>query len=254
MLRISLCADHSSGGLAVSAIDFDGIPDQNKATVLRLNALAAINSTKRYLEIGVYKGDTFLALDFEDMVAVDPNPKFHHEAFEKPGRSTRACTSDDFFTVEPAGRSFDLMFLDGLHTFEQSFRDFCALLALSHSRSIWLLDDTVPGDLLAALPNLSDTLEMRRQLDLKQKAWQGDVFKTAFAIHDFFPTFDFRTIMGKGNPQTIFLRSPRVGFRPRWNNLEAISRLTYFDFVEHRDLLNPCSEDEALTWVRSVLG
>ena len=51
-------------------------------------------------------------------------------------------------------RPFDLIFLDGLHTYSQTLRDFRASQALAHSRTVWLIDDTVPSDPIAADPDL----------------------------------------------------------------------------------------------------
>jgi hypothetical protein len=78
------------------------------------------------------------------------------------------------------------------------------------------------------------------------------VFKTLFAIHDFFPTFDFRTVVDDGNEQTIIARSPRAGFEPRWNDLEAISRLSYLDFQATRSLLNEVSSEEMFDWLTGL--
>ncbi|NEP71306.1 MAG: class I SAM-dependent methyltransferase [Okeania sp. SIO2G4] len=46
-------------------------------------------------------------------------------------------SSDEFFrSYAKEFESFDLIYLDGLHTFEQTFRDFCAFLAVAHSKTI----------------------------------------------------------------------------------------------------------------------
>ena len=56
--------------------------------------------------------------------------------------------------------NFDLIFLDDF-TFDQTLRDFISSLALCHPNTIWLIDDTVPTDAIAADPNLNKVREAR---------------------------------------------------------------------------------------------
>ena len=102
----------------------------NRIDVVR----AALSSTgaRSYLEIGVKDGDCFHAVEAPTRVAVDP-----HFAFRPPlGTRLRSVlgartgtfyfqtTSDDFYR-RAAHRfaPFDVVFVDGLHTYEQSYRD-----------------------------------------------------------------------------------------------------------------------------------
>ena len=59
--------------------------------------------------------------------------------------------SDAYFA--PAARGFDIVFLDGLHVFAQTFRDFCNTLLVTHERSLILIDDTVPDDIYSSWPH-----------------------------------------------------------------------------------------------------
>jgi hypothetical protein len=227
---------------------------QGLLTANRLRRLGALNGAARYLEIGVCNGDTFLNVEFPVADAVDPRFQFDIVAFAREGARFLSKTSDDFFREDTVGQVYDLMFLDGLHTFEQCFRDFCASMAHAHERTIWLIDDTVPNDAFSIRKNMKETWRLRAAHGIKSPAWHGDVFKTLFAIHDFFPTFDYRTVEGTGNPQTIVIRSPRRDFAPRWNSLEAISRCDYMDFLDNRDILKSVSEDEAVAWAATALN
>lgn len=227
--------------------------EQGLLTARRLRRLGELNQTQRYLEIGVCSGDTFLNLDFATADAVDPNFQFDVGAFAREGTRFLAKTSDSFFQEDNDGQHYDLMFLDGLHTFEQCFRDFCASMAYANPRSIWLIDDTVPNDAFSIRKNMKETFQLRTAHGIKSLSWHGDVFKVLFAIHDFFPTFDYRTIEGSGNPQTIVIRSPRRDFSPRWNSLAAISHSDYIDFLNNRDILKSVGEDDAIDWVQKSL-
>ena len=124
----------------------------------RLNALAAMTASMSYLEIGVQQGETFFEVDVSKKVGVDPS-----FTFDTVERGTDDCTfhevtSDRYFSaIAEDDTSFDLIFLDGLHTFDQTIRDFCASLSCSHAQTIWLIDDTSPTSRLAAHPNLKVT-------------------------------------------------------------------------------------------------
>ena len=158
-------------------------------------------------------------------------------------------TSDDFFMhhADPK-QSYDIVFLDGRHTFEQTFPDFCCSQAHAHDNTIWLIDDVYPNDIFSAHPDMRTAYRYRESHGLQGNAWMGDVFKVIFAIHDFFPNLSYRTISGKGNPQTVVVHCPRQEFEPVFN-LEQISRMTYYDFVDNRERMNLSSADEVIAWL-----
>ena len=200
----------------------------------RLNALAKINDASTYLEVGVAEGSTFKKVDIPYKVAVDPKFQFDVHDYADQKTIFHEVTSDDFFSCFTSEHSkFDLIYLDGLHTFEQTFRDFCASLGRSHENTIWLIDDTHPSNWLAANPKRGVHRWGRKLLRIKDKSWMGDVFKVVFAIHDFFPQFNYATFPGHG--QTAVWLSTRKDFTPTWNSLKKISRLGYLDFLKFKD-------------------
>ena len=95
---------------------------------------------------------------------------------------------------------------------------------------------------------------MRKEAGGSGNAWHGDIYKMVFAIHDFFPSLSYVTIATDGNPQTLVWRESRAGFVPRFNSLEVISRLTWFDLRENLDILNRQTEKEAQGRVAASLG
>lgn len=226
---------------------------QGLLTASRLHQLGLLNGAKRYLEIGVFKGATFLNVEIPIADAVDPAFQFDVATFARPGTRYLQKTSDSFFREDMRGQQYDLIFLDGLHTFEQCFRDFCATMALSHAKTIWLIDDTVPDDAFSIRKNMSETLLLRKAHGLTSQSWHGDVFKVLFAIHDFFPTFDYRTVLNAGNPQTVLMRSVRKDFAPRWNDLVKISNFDFVDFLNNRDIVKQATQVEMLAWAKEVM-
>lgn len=212
----------------------------------RINALALKLGSRRYLEIGVSSGATFRDVQVLERTGVDP--AFAFDTNEIAGELTRLVpqTSDEFFAVEPQFPPYDIIFIDGLHTFEQVVRDFSNALLRSHRHSVLILDDTVPNDVYSAIPDHRATFRYRKAAGIEDGSWHGDVFKSVFYIHDFWPSLNYRTISGSGNPQTLVWRANGMRRRPLFNNLERISRLTYFDLQEHIGVLQMVGEDDAI--------
>src|SRR4051812_7282923 len=105
----------------------------------RLNALAKIISASTYLEIGVAKGETFTRVDVPYKVGVDPKFRFNTSECSDENVIFYEVTSDLFFSELASEHGpFDLIFLDGLHTFKQTFQDFCASIRYSHANTVWL--------------------------------------------------------------------------------------------------------------------
>lgn len=221
----------------------------------RINTLVEKLSYKTYLEIGVALGETFLNAKIETKRAVDPNFRFDYRSVETQNVRFYEIPSDEYFSHHVKQEKFDLVFLDGLHTFEQTFRDFCNALTATHDRSIIIIDDTIPSDVYSSWPNQAEAVRFRAESGGKGGAWHGDVFKTVFAIHDFFPTLSYLTINTEGNPQTLIWREPRTEFRPLFNSLETISRLSWFDLRKNIECLNRMTEQQGLEHAMTrVLG
>ncbi len=216
-------------------------------SVRRINTLASALKVQNYLEIGVCKGMTFTEVDILKKTAVDPKFQFDFSDVADENISFNEMTSDRFFSTLPLKTKFDLVFIDGLHTFEQTYRDFCNSLLHAHDKTVFLIDDTVPKDVFSSLRNQAKAIKWRGDAGLSGGAWHGDAFKTVFALHDFHLGLNYRTIVSPGdNPQTLVWRS-NTGWRdPLFNSLEHISRLTYFDLLEHKNVLRECLEAEAI--------
>ncbi len=216
----------------------------------RINVLSRFNHSKTYLEIGVDRGETFSQVMIENKVAVDPRFKFDYASEKSDSLRFYEMTSDEYFTSE-ASDCFDFIYLDGLHTFEQTFRDFCATWAMSHGKTIWLIDDTVPTDVFAADKSQRRSKTLRDEVGIQDNAWMGDVFKTVCAIHDFFPQFSFATF-NNGHGQTVIWQKTRDHFKPKWNSLSAISELGFLDFLESsKEVMHFASPEEIIERLRA---
>jgi hypothetical protein len=212
----------------------------------RVNTLAHLLNGRRYLEIGVENGGTFRGVEMAERTGVDPVFLFDTSSLADEFTRFVPKTSDEFFATEPLFPSYDVIFIDGLHTFEQVVRDLSNVLLRTHRRSVIILDDTVPSDVYSALPEQSMAIKYRKAAGGSGGSWHGDVFKTVFYIHDFWPSLNYRTIVDASNPQTLVWRANGVRRLPLFNSLEAICRLNYFHMRENMDVMQTAVEEEAI--------
>ena len=222
--------------------------------VRRLNQLASRLDAKTYLEIGVADGVTFRAVMIEERTGVDPRFGFDTRSVTDARTVLVESESDAFFASLPRERTFDVCFIDGLHTFTQAYRDLINCLAHAGPRSAFLIDDTVPSDRHSALPDQVEALRSRMRAGGGGNAWHGDVYKVVFAIHDLHPELEYRTIMGSGNPQTLVWQAVGRGRTARVGSIGRISALTYPDLQRNRDLLREATEAEALDACVQAVG
>jgi len=192
----------------------------------------------------VNDGGTFLAVDVPKKIAVDPEFRFHTQDYSNELTLFYQVISDKYFAkIASPLDQFDLIYLDGLHTFEQTFRDFCASLAHSRAKTIWVIDDVNPTSWAAASRRPRKlSVRIARRIFRDRLAWMGDVFKVVFAIHDFFPQFSYATFCGHG--QTVVWQQSREQFSPTWNSLEKITRLSYWEFLNFRESHMEIMEEE----------
>ena len=220
----------------------------------RISFLGSLTNAQNYLEIGVWSGSTFFPVQIPIKVAVDPCFVFNPEEHKKDGSYFFQITSDEFFKKLDSGElslpadginekiKFDVIFIDGYHTFEQSFKDFENSLRYSHDKTLWLIDDTVPSDAYSALPDPAISRYKRKLAGLERGDWHGDVFKTVFAIHDRYPEISYCTLMG-ANPQTVLWRAPKSGRDPVFSSLSEIKKMTYYDMIRHGRLMMPVPDE-----------
>ena len=113
--------------------------DRVKRTTI-INTLIERHGYKRYLEIGIGEGENFGGVKCEHKETNDvfsaPNPSFkiHHK-----------MTSDLYFSKLDPNETFDIIFVDGLHEYEQTLRDILnSLDHLAEGGSIVVHDWTRP--------------------------------------------------------------------------------------------------------------
>lgn len=184
---------------------------------------------KTYLEIGVERGLNFLQIRClvkygVDPVCMIPNLDRYEKFFYK-------MTSDEFFANPPeeiVRDGLDIVFIDGLHTYEQSLRDVENALRFLKSEGFIVMHDCLPDSPATAAP----TLEEARKHPQFKGAWTGEVYKTILHLRatrdDLFVAVvntDWGVgIVRRGKPESIIEL-----------DLEEIEKMTYEEFNKNKE-------------------
>ena len=183
---------------------------------------------KTYVEIGIEYGHSLgCARPPTRAIGVDPEP-----SIQTPFKTETHIfceTSDAFFANERLtplldGRPLDFAFIDGLHLFEQTLKDFINLEPHCGSNSVILVHDTSPLD--ASIQTRTRTT----------KFWAGDVWKIVPCLRHYRPDLNIITIATPPTGLTMITRldpTSRV-LSDRYD--EAVSRFidTPYSEIESR--------------------
>ena len=121
-----------------------------------------------YLEIGVWKGETFKHVNSANKDGVDPGQYCDCDYVNYK------TTSDDFFENK-INKKYDFIFIDGLHTAYQVTKDIKNSIAnIKETGGILMLDDVFPH-----------SENEQKALNLKKVGAQtGDVWKAVYHVFD----------------------------------------------------------------------
>jgi Methyltransferase domain len=164
----------------------------------------------KYLEIGTQYGLTLESIQSSDKTGVDPNPKFSRRILPS-GIEIYDLKSDDYFSQLQVQNKWDFIFLDGLHEFRQTARDFENSLRHLSVNGFILVDDTIPNDEFSALPSQEQCDLERKRNGVSSRTWHGDVYKLIFMLAQYSDIFELQTAIYPGNPQTLVKVINQVG-------------------------------------------
>ena len=186
-----------------------------------LRLLAKIHKHLRprtYLEIGVAHGDSLTLVGKSTLaIGIDPRPTIT----EPLRRSVRVIreTSDGFFAhydlkTEFSGKPLDLAFIDGMHQFEYSLRDFVNIERYSSPNTTVLIHDCYPLDAATSARDRTTTF------------WSGDVWKMILCLKKYRPDLRVHTLAAPPTGLGIVR-----GLDRRSNVLQANLEEIYREFV-----------------------
>ena len=187
-----------------------------------------------YLEVGVETGVTFHAIRAARKIAVDPTFQFDQAAARADpiNRSSEyhEVESDIYFAdIRARDDIFDVIFLDGLHTFDQTLKDLLSAIDCLRPDGVIVIDDIMPDSYAASLPEV-ERVRAFYALRPPSSSWMGDVYRLVFFIDQYLPAFSFAT-MGENHGQLVMWRQPRPSTGKPATKVETIARLEYADAV-----------------------
>jgi hypothetical protein len=167
-----------------------------------INNYLSHSKQKSYLEIGVRCGAKFFRVNASKKIGVDPDYFFSKRSLLKAMLYKRnwflkmyKLESDSFFSEQGNhlfnNRGLDVVFIDGMHTYDQSLKDATnSLLFLNRDGTI-IFHDCNPLSEVAAQPNIPT----------EKINWNGDVWKTIHHFRqypEYFDCFTYDTDEGLG--------------------------------------------------------
>lgn len=200
-----------------------------------------------YLEIGVRNGKCFFSIKAKHRIAVDPNFRIGKRAYLKaygmnPLRRLRDSffeqTSDAYFTQHnPQRRRMpDVVLVDGLHTYEQAYRDVVNSVNILNENGVIVMHDCNPDSMPAAYPANSPEEVIAMNFPGWNRVWCGDVWKAIVRLRTEpdLEVFVLNTDFGLGIVRRKTGAQPELQISKR-----EISDLTYEDLNSRRvELLN----------------
>lgn len=172
-----------------------------------------------YLEIGCFEDETFNKINIDKKIGVDPNS----------GGNVR-LTSDNFFKINKD--TFDIIFIDGLHTFEQAKKDITNSLNILNKNGVLLLHDCLPQ-------KIRDQASPRAH-----EHWNGDVWKAIVECRTQ-KDIDTYTCFADQGIGVIFKRPNHNILNLNYKNFKKIKFKDYYynykeymSLIDVKDLLN----------------
>ena len=206
----------------------------------------------RYLEVGVSTGETFTRIKAGRKTGVDPVYAFDHKADAEADDTAHyeVLTSDAFFqkTIERGVKKFDVVFLDGLHTFEQILKDLLAAVQVVEESGIIVIDDVIPSDYTASVGDVPTMFALRRAAGSADASWMGDVYKIVWFVETYMPFFNYATIK-ENHGQMVLWRGANRAIR---NDVKVkdVAEKEFKDVVLESDVFNMTPFNDILSMIK----
>jgi SAM-dependent methyltransferase len=195
-----------------------------------INRIAVVNlvATKfpacAYLEIGCDRNEVFNSVPVDRKVGVDPNRG-----------GTIKTTSDAFF--QSNRDRFDVIYIDGLHTYEQVHKDVANAMRCLNPGGWVILHDLLPHNWIEAhVPRIA------------MGSWTGDVWKVAFELIET-PGVEFRIVKVDNGVGVFRVKGDAPKLADRAGELAAAQFSYLYENVGRLPLVE---WREAQAWIRAT--
>lgn len=182
-----------------------------------LNALIVKNNYEKYLEIGVntpaQPGYNWSGINAKLKHGVDPNVE-----------TTFSVTSDYFFE-NIASIKYDIIFVDGLHIFEQSYKDIINGLQFLNDGGTIVVHDCNPIN------------EITQRRERASDVWHGDVWKAILKLRTERSDLNIKTVDTDEGCAVIQMGKSSI------LNMEPIFEYQFLE-KNRKEILNLISVDE----------
>jgi hypothetical protein len=182
-----------------------------------LNALIVKNNYEKYLEIGVntpaQPGYNWSGINAKLKHGVDPNVE-----------TTFSVTSDYFFK-NIAAIKYDIIFVDGLHIFEQSYKDIINGLQFLNDGGTIVVHDCNPIN------------EITQRRERASDVWHGDVWKAILKLRTERSDLNIKTVDTDEGCAVIQMGKSSI------LNMEPIFEYQFLE-KNRKEILNLISVDE----------
>lgn len=183
-----------------------------------INKIIKKKNYKSYLEIGCFEDENFNKIFVETKVGVDP----------KSGGNLR-MTSDEYFNK--FNDRYDLIFIDGLHYFDQVKKDIRNSLNVLNDSGIILVHDCLPQ-------RIRDQMLPRSHYH-----WNGDVWKAIVEMRTK-KDVDVYTCLADEGIGVIFKRRNQNLLDIKLNDFKKLKFKDYY--LNYKEYMNIISEDDLL--------
>jgi hypothetical protein len=181
--------------------------DSTLTRSLIVNNIIDRKKYETYLEIGCDKNILFNSVKIKKKIGIDP----------VSGGNIR-MSSDNFFKNNQD--KFDLIFIDGLHQYEQVKRDVYNSLKFLNDNGVILLHDCMPSSFMRQAPKRSSNI------------WNGDVWKNIVEFRTF-DQIDTYTIYADHGIGLILKRKNRNKLLLK---IESFDKLKFQDYYKNYKL------------------
>lgn len=201
-----------------------------------INRLTGLFSTPSYLQIGGDLRETFFAVEANSKTAVGFDGQDFSSVLGDRTQDISPLKSDDFFRRLNLDRKFDVILIDGYHTFEQTLRDLLNAIVHSHEKTIIIIDNVFPNSYAASISSIEEWTAFRAALGIEDQSWMGDVYKCVRFIDAFLPAFSFAT-SSDNRGQLLLWRSSRTPEYVSNIAMHDIVDLSYKNIVANREFM-----------------